>query len=94
MSPGPIHKEYIDQVKHLVDRVESIVEEMRGALEDWSLEPVVRGLMAMRGISLVASMTISLVPSMHSSGEQCNRGGITKTGNSHFHQGIRRPLER
>ena len=96
-------QEYIDQVKHLVGRVESIVEEMRGALEGWSLEPVVRGLMAMRGISLVASMTIvselgditrfdspselmayiGLVPSEHSSGERCNRGGITKTGNSH-----------
>jgi len=96
-------QEYIDQVKHLADRVKSIAEEMRGALEGWSLEPVVRGLMAMRGISLVASMTIvselgditrfdspselmayiGLVPSEHSSGERCNRGGITKAGNSH-----------
>lgn len=96
-------QEYIDQVEHLSGRVESIAEEMRSALEGWSLEPVVRGLMAMRGISLVASMTIvselgditrfdsppelmayiGLVPSEHSSGGRCNRGGITKTGNSH-----------
>ena len=51
-------QEYIDQVKHLGGRIESFVEEMRGALEGWSLEPVVRGLMAMRGISLVTAMTI------------------------------------
>jgi len=51
-------QEYIDQVKHLCGRIESIAEEMRGVLVGWSLEPVVRGLMAMRGISLVTAMTI------------------------------------
>jgi len=51
-------QEYIDTVNRLGSRIESITEEMRSLLPGWSLEPVVRCLMAMRGISLVASMTV------------------------------------
>src|SRR5699024_5728316 len=36
----------------------SLAEHMRHALADWSLRPVVEALMALRGISLVAAMTL------------------------------------
>ncbi len=51
-------QEYIDMVKHTQERVASMEEEIRKALYGWTLRPVVEGLMALRGINLVAAMTI------------------------------------
>lgn len=51
-------QEYIDMVKHTKERVAAMEEEMRKALYRWTLMPVVEGLMALRGINLVAAMTI------------------------------------
>jgi transposase len=53
-----VFQEYIDMVKYTQERVASMEEEMRKALEGWTLKPVVRGLMALRGVDLVAAMTI------------------------------------
>lgn len=98
-----VFQEYVDTVKQMKGRVASLEEEMRHAIERWSLEPVVRGLMALRGVDIITAMTVvaelgdisrfgsarqlmahlGLVPSEQSSGSRCQRGGITKTGNSH-----------
>ena len=51
-------QEYIDMVKHTQERVASMEEEIRKALDGWTLRPIVEGLMALRGINLVAAMTI------------------------------------
>lgn len=53
-----VFQEYLDFVKHAQGRVAAMDEEMRKALREWSLRPVVEALMALRGISLVAAMTI------------------------------------
>jgi transposase len=51
-------QEYIDMVKHARQRVSAMEEEMRKALEGWTLKPVVEGLMALRGVDLIAAVTI------------------------------------
>jgi transposase len=51
-------QEYIDMVKHAQGRVKAMEEEMRKALDGWKLKEVVEGLMALRGIDLIAAMTI------------------------------------
>ena len=51
-------QEYIDMVKHAQGRVAAMEEEMRKALDGWTLKPVVEGLMALRGVNLVTAMTI------------------------------------
>jgi transposase len=53
-----VFQEYVDMVKYAQERVISMEEEMRKALEGWTLKPVVEGLMALRGVNLVAAMTI------------------------------------
>jgi transposase len=96
-------QEYVDTVKAMTGRVEALEEEMRQAMQGWSLASVVTGLMALRGVDMITAMTVvaelgdisrfdsprqvmahlGLVPSEHSSGDRCQRGGITKTGNGH-----------
>ena len=51
-------QEYVDTVKHMKGRVEALEEEMRQALQGWSLAPVVIGLMALRGVELITAMTV------------------------------------
>jgi transposase len=53
-----VFQEYVEMVKYAQERVTSMEEEIRKALEGWTLKPVVEGLMALRGIDLVAAMTI------------------------------------
>ena len=43
-------QEYVDTVKHMKGRVAALEEEMRQAMQGWSLAPVVTGLMALRGV--------------------------------------------
>lgn len=50
--------EYIEAVKRAQRQVATLEKQMREALTDWSLRPVAEALMAMRGIRLVAAMTI------------------------------------
>ena len=51
-------KEYIDAVRHYSSRLQAIEKQMLVAKQSWSLEPIVEGLMAMRGINLVSAMGI------------------------------------
>jgi transposase len=53
-----VFQEYVDTVKQMQGRVASLEEEMRHALEVWSLAPVVTGLMALRGIDIITAMTV------------------------------------
>jgi transposase len=53
-----VFQEYIDIVKDAQQRVAAMEEEMRKALTGWTLKPVVDGLMALRGVDLIAAMTI------------------------------------
>jgi transposase len=53
-----VFTEYVDAVKSAQARVAGLEGQMREALEHWSLRPVVEGLMALRGVSLVAAMTV------------------------------------
>jgi transposase len=51
-------QEYIEAVKEAQRRVAGLETQMREALAGWSLRPVVEGLMALRGVSLIAAMTL------------------------------------
>lgn len=51
-------QEYIETVKEARGRVAGLEDEMAKAMESWSLAPVVRGLMALRGVALVTAMTV------------------------------------
>lgn len=51
-------QEYIDTVKEMQRRVAQLEKQMRQALADWSLRPVVEGVMALRGVSLITAMTV------------------------------------
>ncbi len=50
-------QEYIDQVSAMSRRVAALEQAMRQALEHWHWKPVVQGLMALRGVSLITAMT-------------------------------------
>jgi transposase len=51
-------QEYIDAVQSATQVVKALEEDMVRALEGWSLEPVVRGLKALRGVDLIVGMTV------------------------------------
>ena len=53
-----VFQEYVDAVKQSEVRVAGLEKEMEKALEYWILAPVVNALMALRGIKLIAAMTI------------------------------------
>ncbi len=53
-----VFQEYIDIVKDAQQRVSAMEEEMRKALSGWTLKPIVDGLMALRGVDLIAAMTM------------------------------------
>ncbi len=59
---GPVQQnvfqEYVDTVAHLTGRVAALEEEMVRVLDHFSLAPVVRALMALRGIQLVTALTV------------------------------------
>jgi len=53
-----VFEEYVDAVKQAQARVAGLEEEMRQALADWPLAPVVEALMALRGVKLITAMTV------------------------------------
>lgn len=53
-----VFQEYIDTVKQCEARVAGLVREMENVLTHWELAPVVKALMALRGIKLISAMTI------------------------------------
>ena len=53
-----VFQEYIDSVKQQQQRVVDLEQTMHEALADWTLAPVVEGLMALRGCRLITAMTV------------------------------------
>jgi transposase len=53
-----VFQEYIEAVKQAQAREAGLVTEMEKALKYWVLAPVVEALMSLRGIKLIAAMTI------------------------------------
>jgi Transposase and inactivated derivatives len=51
-------KEYIDAVKRCDSQIRAIEKQMNLAKTGWALEPIVDGLMAMRGINVITAMGI------------------------------------
>ena len=50
--------EYRSAVREAHERVERLTESMRAQLEHWRMRPVVEALMTLRGIDMVAAMTL------------------------------------
>jgi len=53
-----VFQEYIDSVKQQQQRVADLEQSMHEAMADWTLAPVVTGLMALRGCRLITAMTV------------------------------------
>lgn len=53
-----VFQEYVDTVLEARRRVAGLEEQMRAGVQEWSLRPVVEGLMALRGVELVTAMTV------------------------------------
>lgn len=53
-----VFQEYVDSVKQQQRRVADLEQELEKALAGWTMAPVVKGLMALRGCGLVTAMTI------------------------------------
>ena len=53
-----VFQEYIDSVKQQQQRVADLEQAMHEAMADWTLAPVVTGLMALRGCRLITGMTV------------------------------------
>ncbi|CAG0907274.1 unnamed protein product [Cyprideis torosa] len=53
-----VFQEYVDAIKQSEARVAGLEQEMERALTHWELAPVVKALMALRGIQLITAMTI------------------------------------
>lgn len=53
-----VFQEYVDSVQQQQRRVADLGQELEKALAGWTLAPVVKGLMALRGCQLVTAMTI------------------------------------
>jgi transposase len=53
-----VFQEYVDTVKFMKGRVQALEEEIRQAMQGWSLAPVVTGIMALRGVELITAMTV------------------------------------
>ena len=53
-----VFQEYLDAVRERQARVAGLVEQMRRALESWSLRPMAEAMMALRGVDLITAMTL------------------------------------
>ena len=53
-----VFEEYVDTIREAQRRVAGLEEQMRQVLSHWSLAPVVEALMALRGVKLIAAMTM------------------------------------
>ena len=53
-----VFQEYLDAIDQASQRVAGLESQMRSSLSTWSLADVVQGLMALRGLALVAAMTV------------------------------------
>ena len=53
-----VFQEYVDTVAHLSSRVAALEQEMVRVLDHFSLAPIVRALMALRGVQLITALTV------------------------------------
>lgn len=53
-----VMQEYVEAVREAQRRVAGLEKQMETALPSWSLAPVVKALMAMRGVNLITAMTV------------------------------------
>jgi len=53
-----VFQEYIDTVTAARHRVETLETQMRGALNRWSLRPVVEALIALREVDMITAATV------------------------------------
>ena len=53
-----VFQEYVDVVQQAAARVAGLEQEMVKALKDWALAPVVKALMALRGVKHITAMTV------------------------------------
>lgn len=51
-------QEYLNGITESTQRIGRLEQAMRDALEDWHLKPVVHALQALRGVQLIAAMTL------------------------------------
>ena len=51
-------QEYLHAITEATSRIERLEQAMREHLQSWSLKPIVQALQAMRGIQLIAAMTL------------------------------------
>jgi len=51
-------QEYLHSITEATHRIERLEQAMRDTLPDWSLKPLVQALMALRGVQLIAAMTL------------------------------------
>ncbi len=52
------YREYLDAVRAASDKVAALTGQLERALADWSMAPVVRSLMALRGVDTLTAMTL------------------------------------
>ena len=51
-------REYLDGVRAASDRVSALTKQLHEALAGWSMAPVVRSLIALRGVDVITAMTV------------------------------------
>ena len=51
-------QEYLHSITEATARIQRLEQAMRDALADWTLKPLVQALMALRGVQLIAAMTL------------------------------------
>jgi transposase len=51
-------QEYLHSITEATARIQRLEQAMRDALADWTLKPLVQALMSMRGVQLIAAMTL------------------------------------
>jgi transposase len=51
-------QEYLHSITEATQRIQRLEQAMRDTLPDWSLKPLVQALMALRGVQLIAAMTL------------------------------------
>ena len=53
-----VFQSYVDETLHAREQVQALEQEMRRALTQWELAPVVEALMALRGVNLVTALSV------------------------------------
>lgn len=54
-----VHADYLLAVEVSTDRVERLTKDIEELVEEWALAPLVKGLMALRGVALVTAVTLA-----------------------------------